>query len=308
MKNIKVQFLGALLLLCTLNIGWAQQQVMFTQYMFNAIAINPAYTGHAEAVSATALTRHQWVGIEGAPNTQTLSLHSPISRNKIALGVLFIRDKIGITTQNGIFTTYAYRIKFGKDATLSMGLQMGFTDYQARYSSVRTGTSNDPNFQNNDVRGFLPNFGSGVFFSTNRFYAGFSVPFLLNNFFTDENNPGGAEQVRHFFAMTGFVVDLSRSVKLKPSGLLKVVSGAPIELDVNVNFIFEDMVWLGASWRSFDSIDLLFELQINSKLRFGYAYDFTTTDLGRVNSGSHEIMLNYVLSFSKTRVITPRYF
>ena len=134
MKNIKVQFLGALLLLCTLNIGWAQQQVMFTQYMFNAIAINPAYTGHAEAVSATALTRHQWVGIEGAPNTQTLSLHSPISRNKIALGVLFIRDKIGITTQNGIFTTYAYRIKFGKDATLSMGLQMGFTDYQARYS------------------------------------------------------------------------------------------------------------------------------------------------------------------------------
>lgn len=308
MNKLKATFIIAILsttLVCSLK---AQQQVMFTQYMFNGLAVNPAYAGYDEAVSVTALTRHQWIGVEGAPNTQTFSIHSPITKNKIALGLLVIRDQIGITTQNGVFMSYAYRIKFGRKATLSMGLQMGFTDYKARYSTLRTGTSNDPNFANNDVRGFLPNFGSGVFFSSEKFYAGISVPFLLNNFFTDENNAGGAEQIRHFFGMAGFIIELSRSLKLKPSGLIKMVPGAPVELDLNANLLIDDLFWVGLSYRSFDSIDLLLEVQLNSKLRFGYAYDFTTTDLGRVNTGSHEIMLNYVLSFSKTRVITPRYF
>jgi type IX secretion system PorP/SprF family membrane protein len=309
MKGNKLIFPVIVLLILLAFKSKAQQQVMFTQYMFNALAINPAYAGHAEALSITALGRYQWVGVDGAPNTQTLSAHSPIKKNKVALGVLFIRDKIGVTEQNGIFTSYAYKVKFGKKGTLSLGMQVGFSDYKATYSTVRTAAAtNDPNFTNDDISSFLPNIGAGAFFSTQRFYVGFSSPFLLNNFVNDSNNSQGADQVRHFFAMTGFVVDLSRSLKLKPSGLLKMVSGAPLEMDFNANLIINDIFWVGLSWRTFDSIDLLLELQVNSKLRLGYAYDYTTTDLGRVNSGSHEIMLNYILSFSKTRVITPRYF
>ena len=305
MKNAKIFFI--LMLTLIVNELSAQQQVMFTQYMFNGLAINPAYAGHAEALSVTALGRYQWVGVDGAPNTQTLSVHSPITKNKIALGALFVRDKIGVTTQNGLFTSYAYRVKFNEKATLSMGVQLGFTDFRTNNAGLRR-SSNDPMTSNEEIRGFMPNLGAGVFFSTQRFYLGVSSPFILNKVVGNENDGQGAKQIRHLFAMTGFVIDINRSLKLKPSGLLKVVAGAPIEMDLNANLLIEDIFWVGVSWRSFDSIDLLLEMQLNSNLRLGYAYDYTTTDLGKVNSGSHEIMVNYILSFSKKRVITPRYF
>ncbi|MEQ9427078.1 MAG: type IX secretion system membrane protein PorP/SprF [Cyclobacteriaceae bacterium] len=288
----------------------AQQQVMFTQYMFNLLALNPAYAGSTEALSATFLSRHQWVGIDGAPNTQTLSVHSPIRKNKIALGLMFLRDKIGIDTQNGVFGSYAYRIHIGEKRHIAMGLQFGFTDFRSNFSEIAGRTTDpDPNFMSDEVRAFLPNIGTGFFYNTDRLYAGFSVPFLLNSFVEGSTNGSlGAEQVRHWFFMAGYVFDINHNLKLKPSGLLKVVKGAPMELDVNANLIIDDKVWVGLSWRSFDSIDLLFELQLNNQLKLGYAYDITTSALGRVNNGSHEFMLQYLLAFSKDRVVTPRYF
>lgn len=290
------------------NSGYAQQQVMFSQYMFNAMAINPGYVGSAEAMSITALTRHQWVGIEGAPMTQTISAHTPIQRKGIALGGLFLRDEIGVSVQNAAFGYASYRIKFPNRGTLSMGLGFGFSDYKSINSQVYTGISNDPNFIGNDIRGFSPNFGSGLYYSTERFYAGFSAPFLLNTFYGDENASTGIEHIRHYFLMSGYVFDVSPMVKFKPNALVKVVEGAPIQVDVNANFLFDELFWAGVSWRSFDSVDLIFELQINSNLRMGYAYDITTTNLRKVNTGTHELMLNYVLGFSKNRVVTPRYF
>ncbi len=291
----------------------AQQQVMFTQYMFNGLAINPAYAGSADALSITALTRHQWVGLDGAPSTQTLSAHTPIKKDNIALGLLFLRDRIGVTDQNALFGSYAYKIRFKKNRrnSLSFGLSFGLSSYKTRHSDVNTGSGsgNDPGFQGDDINSWMPNVGAGMFYSTDRFYLGVSSPFLLNNFISDVNNAdGSAEQIRHFFVMTGYVFDLNRSLKLKPNILMKSVVGAPIEFDVNANLLINDVLWVGASWRSFASVDFLLEIQLNSKLRFGYAYDIPTTDLSRVSMGSHEIMLNYVLSFSKSRVVTPRYF
>lgn len=282
----------------------AQQQVMFTQYMFNGLAVNPAYAGHAGALSATALTRHQWVGVDGAPNTQTLSVHTPITKNKIAVGALVYRDQIGLTTETGLIGSYAYRINFGK-GNLSMGMQFGFSDYRNNQANASQGSVLTPdNYAN--AQATKPNIGAGFFYSTERFYVGVSSPFLLNNKIETADDP--VEQIRHLYAMSGFVVDLNRHLKLKPSVLLKAVQGAPLEMDFSAMLLIEDKVWVGLAYRSFDSIDFLMELQLSSKFRLGYAYDYSVTDLNSVNSGSHELMLNYILSFSKSRVITPRYF
>ena len=286
----------------------AQQQVMFSQYMFNAVAINPAYAGSADALSMTALTRHQWIGIDGAPNTQTFSAHTPIKRKGIAVGTLFMRDQIGVSTQNAGFGYFAYRFKFPDKGTLSMGLSLGLTNYKAINSQVVTSNPNDPNFMNDDLRGFSPNVGSGIYYYRERLYLGASIPFLLNTYYGDGDNFEGVEQIRHYFFMAGYVMDVSPYIKFKPNALIKVVEGAPVQLDLNANFLFDEIIWAGVSWRSFDSIDLIASLQINPQLILGYSYDITTTNLRKVNSGSHEVMLNYVLGFSKNRVVTPRYF
>lgn len=304
MKKVKIILFSMMLVALMTETVMGQQQVMFTQYMFNGLAINPAYAGHAGALSATALTRHQWVGVEGAPNTQTLSVHTPITKNKIAVGALIYRDQIGLTTETGLIGSYAYRINFGK-GNLSMGMQFGFSDYRNNQANANQGSVLTPDDYAN-AQATKPNIGAGFFYSTERFYLGVSSPFLLNNKIETADDP--VEQIRHLYAMSGFVVDLNRHLKLKPSVLLKAVQGAPLEMDFSAMLLIEDRVWVGLAYRSFDSIDFLLELQLSSKFRLGYAYDYSVTALNTVNSGSHELMLNYILSFSRSRVITPRYF
>ncbi|MFT7033282.1 MAG: type IX secretion system PorP/SprF family membrane protein [Cyclobacteriaceae bacterium] len=304
MKKIKILILSVGIVFTMANTVMGQQQVMFTQYMFNGLALNPAYAGHDGALSITALTRHQWVGIDGAPNTQTLSIHTPIKKNKIAVGALVYRDQIGLTTETGVTGSYAYRIDFGK-GNLSMGMQFGFSEFRNNQADAYQGSNVvvDP-YANGQA--FKPNIGAGFFYSTERFYLGISSPFLLNNKIETADDP--VEQIRHLFATSGFVVDLNRHLKLKPSVLLKMVQGAPLQMDFSAMLLIEDRIWVGFSYRSFDSIDLVLELQLNSKFSLGYAYDYSVTALNQVNSGSHELMLNYILSFSRSRVITPRYF
>ena len=304
MKKVIIISFAVLIYLGLNQNAQAQQQVMFTQYMFNGLAVNPAYAGHAGALSVTALTRHQWVGVEGAPNTQTLSIHTPIRKNKIAVGALIYRDNIGLTTETGLIGSYAYRIEFGK-GTMSMGMQFGFSDFQNNQGDAHLGNNAQPGLYQN-VSAIKPNIGAGAFYSTERFYLGVSSPFLLNNKIQTAEDP--VEQIRHLYVMSGFVVDLNRHLKLKPSALLKMVQGAPLEMDFSAMLLIEDRIWVGLAYRSFDSIDLLLELQLNSKFRLGYAFDYTVSNFNKVNSGSHELMLNYILSFSRSRVITPRYF
>ncbi|SNS86974.1 type IX secretion system membrane protein, PorP/SprF family [Ekhidna lutea] len=298
------QFFLLILFACVGQIVIAQQQAMFTQYMFNGLAINPAYAGSHESISATALARVQWVGIDGAPTTQTFSIHSPIPGRNIGLGAFIAHDKLGVTEQNTLYLSYAYMMQTGK-GTLSFGLQGGLRSSSVNYSDL---VVNDPNLQANQNE-MSPNFGAGLFYSTDRFYAGASLPVIVNNEVgSNDNSDFSSKEIRHFFATAGYIFDLSPVLKLKPSGLIKSVSGAPIEMDVNANLIINDRVWFGLSYRSFDSIDFLFDLQINPQLRFGYAYDYTTSDLGQANSGSHEFMINYRFVFAKSKIVTPRYF
>lgn len=312
------QTFGFKSMLCTLLLlgglsGFSQQQVMFTQYMFNATAINPATVGSHETLSFTALAREQWVGIDGAPSTQTMSLHAPLSQDRIAMGLLVMRDKIGVSSQNALFLAGAYRIQF-PNATLSMGLQLGFSDYKSDLVSLNPNNDAlDGSINSNASNSFLPNVGAGFYYYTDRFYAGVSSPLLLNNFveasFGDiDPNNSRPDLERHYFATMGYVFDLSPNLKLRPSMLIKAVEGAPVEFDFNANLLIDEVFWVGVSYRSFDSISALFEVQVSDPLRFGYAYDFTVSDLGQFNTGSHELMVNYRFSFNKNRIITPRYF
>lgn len=284
----------------------AQQQVMFTQYMFNGLAINPAYAGSSDGINFTALARRQWIKMEGAPSTETFSVHGPVRNRKIALGLQLFHDEIGITNQYGIYGAYTYRIKLRK-GTLAAGLQVGFNSYKADYNSISIKNQDDPHFSYTDAKAFLPNFGAGLYYTTNRFYAGLSLPLLLNN-----SLPGSpenlAQQCRHWFASAGFLVDLNENLKLKPSILVKAVQGAPLEVDINANLVIKDIIWLGTSYRSFDALCFLFEIQAGNQLRIGYAYDFTLTKLQQVQTGTHEIMLNYRLQFDNSKAISPRYF
>ena len=285
----------------------SQQQVMFTQYMFNGLVLNPAYAGSHESISLTALSRIQWVGLDGAPNTQTFSIHSPVPDKNFAIGGYFVRDNIGVTTENNFFLSYSYRIKM-KSGTLSMGIQGGVSDTRVSFDDLNV---IDSNLQGTSSQ-LKPNFGAGLYFSNERFYFGGSVPYILRN-----QNSGNinslpqeinSDQIQHYYLTTGAVFNISPLIKLKPSMLIKAVSGAPVEFDINANILLDERLWIGVSYRSFDSIDLLLELQLNDQLRLGYAYDITTTDLSQVNNGSHEIMLNYRFVFSKNKIVTPRYF
>lgn len=284
----------------------AQQQAMYTQYMFNGLAINPAYAGSQGGLSITALGRKQWVGFDGAPSTETFSVHSPVGNRKIAWGVLLSHDNIGVTDQYAACGMYAYRVKMPK-GTLSAGLQVGVDSYRAGLSRVLVRQSGDDFFAFDDVQGVLPNFGAGLYYSTQRFYAGFSMPRLLTNAYPGYDG-SRARQYQHWFFSTGYVFDINRDLKLKPNLLVKAVAGAPLEFDLNANLLIKEKFWVGASYRSLDAISGLVEFQATQQFKFGYAYDYALTDLGRYHGGTHEIMLNYILSFKKTKITSPRYF
>jgi type IX secretion system PorP/SprF family membrane protein len=310
-RHTRKHFLSCLLIFALLLISdsiYAQQDALFTQYMFNGLVINPAYAGSQDALSATFAARKQWVGIDGSPSTQTLTAHSPLKNEKVALGLSFISDNISVTHQYGVNAIYAYRLLLKDGNKLSFGLQAGFTQFKSQYSQLATRTANDPSFSSDQVSGLLPNFGTGIYYSTHKFYAGFSVPHLISNLLNDTTVSRNSVQRRHYILHSGYVFTLSHDLKLKPSVLIKAIEGAPVQIDLNTNLLIREVLWLGVSYRSFSSLNFLTQVQITDQLRFGYSYDISVNKLNALNMGSHEIMLNYNFSFLKSKVVTPRYF
>ncbi len=286
----------------------AQQGVMFTQYMFNGLALNPAYAGSHDVISATVIGRQQWLGIDGAPNTQTLSVHSPIKNERIGLGMLLLRDQIGITDQLNATVAYSYRIEMDH-GKLAMGLQGGISNYRADYNKLEIG--GDPALSRGVVSAWQPNFGAGVYYYNDRFYAGLSVPQLLERVYDayESSSVEGRGLVRHYFLNTGYVFDLNDDLKLKPNMLVKMVEGAPVQVDLNANLLIMEVLWVGLSWRSFDSVDGLLQLQLTDRLQLGYSYDFATTkEIQSVDGGSHELSLNYRFTIGHKKSVSPRYF
>ena len=288
----------------------AQQQPMYSQYMFNMLNINPAYAGSRGVMTATALYRNQWVGIPGAPRTSSFSFDMPLNEKKIGIGFQLYDDRLGIERTTGINAFYAFRFQISGSGTLSLGLQAGLLNYQANYTEVSTFQPNDPSFAAN-VSGLLPSAAAGVYYNSDKFYIGFSTPALLKTQISYNNAAQIASvtsQDLHLYLASGFVMNLNQDLALKPSILLKAVSGAPLEVDVNANLWIQNKLSIGASYRTGDAVVGMVELQLNQQLRFGYAYDKTFSDLGTLNTGTHELMLRMEFGSSGGKVSSPRYF
>lgn len=285
---------------------YAQQQATFSQYMLNGLAINPAYAGSQDALSASFLSRFQNVGLEGAPNTQTLAVHTPLPGKRIALGFLAVRDHIGVISETGINGIYAYRLPLPRGSTLTMGIQAGFGDYSAHYSSLSLAQP-DPLFAE-DVHQVRPNFGAGVFYQTHYLYAGISMPHLVNNVLDRARNFQTVHQSIPLIINGGYVFILDRMFKIKPNVLVKVDDGRLAEVDLNTNLLVDEVLWLGLSYKVSNALTTIVEIQLSDQFRLGYSYSSTLGPIRTTEIGSHEILLNYRFRYEMQGVVTPRYF
>lgn len=286
----------------------AQQDPMYSQYMFNTLAVNPAYAGSAEQLTIAALSRHQWTGLDGAPSTQTLTAHAPMRKEYLGLGFNLIHDKIGPVKQTGLYVDVAYRMQVTDNGKLAFGLKLGANMFSADLASLET-VEADPS--NMNIQGeFLPNAGFGVYWNTDHYYIGLSVPKLLKNKIGEENVVTGdlGQEEMHYHLIAGGIIKLTDDIKFKPSMMVRAVTGAPLSLDLTASVLLRERLWLGVMHRIKDSFGILVQYQINEQLRAGYAFDLTTSRLNAYNSGTHELMLSYDLVFTKGKTVSPRYF
>jgi type IX secretion system PorP/SprF family membrane protein len=290
----------------------AQFEPQFTQYMYNEMFINPAYAGSRKQISSTLVYRNQWVGLQGAPKTQTFAIHGPLMNKKLGVGLTVINESIGVTHQFAMYGNYAYRFQVGSDGAFALGLQAGFINHQEDLSEVVTNEENDNEFLYNTPKVILPNAGFGMYYNTERFYAGLSIPRMLKNEVEGDGSSEVANSFEfkywHYYLSSGYVFPISEGIKMKPSFMIKAVQGAPVVGDFTVQALFKDVFWLGFSYRTEDSFAGIANFQITPNLRIGYSYDYTTTELNNYSNGTHEINLGYDFSFNKKKVVTPRYF
>lgn len=311
--NYKKIYLSLVLLLLVVFKTMAQSEPMFSQYTFNEIFINPAYSGSHDALSISSVVREQWVNMEGSPRTKTLTAHTPLFKSKIGVGLTIYQDEIGVASQTGYFANYTYRIKMNR-GTLSLGLLGGLSGYQERLSEVKT-NSKDVQFSANTPVSYAPNFGFGLYYYTKKFYLGLSTPRMMDNrLVISQNNTiervdgKFAGDELHYFLATGLIVDINPFFKLRPSGMIKAVLNAPVEYDANLAALMYNVLWVGTGYRSGDAINFLTALQISNQFRVGYSYDYTITSLSKVAGGTHEFSMNYIFKYKNKKITSPRYF
>ena len=314
----------------------AQQDAMFTKYMFNSLVFNPAYAGSNEHMAIAAIYRNQWFGnIPGAPVSQTITAHTPLKSDRVGVGFSLINDVIGPTRTTGANLVYSYRIPLGGNRKLSIGLQGGVENYVADWTKLNLQVPSDVSFQNN-VNRFLPNFGAGVYYSTSKFYLGFASPHLVEyDLRQNVQTSIFARQARHYFLSVGGAIPLrGDALVFKPSALIKNVGlfsaaskqvqfqdiGAPTEFDIDLSLLFQQTFWVAASFRSaiegfgseptssFDSADIWVSWFLANGVRIGAAYDYPLTELNTVTPGSFEVLLGYEFNYRTKKIVTPRYF
>ncbi|WP_299551945.1 type IX secretion system membrane protein PorP/SprF [Seonamhaeicola sp.] len=298
MKHLNIYHkIAALLSIIVLSFqSHAQQDPQFTQYMYNMSVINPAYAIADEGIlNLGGLYRTQWVGLEGAPKTGTFFAHTPIN-DKIEMGISFTNDNIGdVVNENNVFADFAYVLPVGIESKISLGLKAGFTFFDTTFDGfvLQSGnTTTDVAFNENVSKAF-PNLGIGAFFFTDTYYLGLSAPNMLTTKHIETENGVRATGVQsvHYFLTGGYVFDIDQNLKFKPAFMARGVSGAPPALDITANVLINEKLEAGLGYRLGDAISGLVNFRISPDLRIGYAYDFTTSNLGDFNSGSHEIFI-----------------
>lgn len=312
----KMRLFLSMLLVCAMCVCMvtdiqAQQDPQYTQYMYNTMSVNPAYVGSKGHPVITGLARTQWVGFEGAPDTQTLSYDTPLGYSSLGLGFNLVNDKIGPSHEIYLDGNVSYTIETGQEGNLALGLKLGGRLLNLDWRLGKS-VENDPNYtpDRNVVNKFFPTVGAGVYYHEPEWYIGLSVPNFLGSEHYDETKRDNYEvsvERMHFFLITGYVFDLTEDIKFKPAALLKGVSGAPLSLDISANFLFNERFRAGLAWRWDDSIAALLGFQASDALHIGYAYDLTTSNYNVANSGTHEVLLRYEI-FKEARMKSPRFF
>tara|TARA_R110001583_G_scaffold15501_2_gene63847 strand:- start:29145 stop:30047 length:903 start_codon:yes stop_codon:yes gene_type:complete len=300
MKKIKL-LLGVLALMSITTV-FGQQDAQYTQYMYNMNVLNPAYAGSKGITSIGLLGRTQWVGVDGAPQTVTMSIHSPIG-NQVGLGLSIIHDEIGPVKEDNVYVDFSYTINTSDEGRLAFGLKGGVT-----LLDVRATTTVDQDPLNIPINQTSPNFGAGIYYYTNKFYFGLSAPNFLEtrHLKNDGGQSSSATEKMHYFITSGYVFDINDNLKLKPSTMFKATSGSPLSVDLSLNLLVDDRFEFGLSHRLDDSISGIVGFNVNEDFRIGYAYDHTISSYGQFNSGSHEIML--LFDFNRRNIKSPRFF
>ncbi len=286
----------------------AQQDPQYTQYMYNMNVVNPAYAGSFDGVAIGALYRSQWVGLEGAPRTGTIAIHSPVGE-KVGLGLSFISDEIGPVRETNAYADFSYSLPMGNDMKLALGLKAGATFHSIGLIDLARIDPNDP-FLSENINEVTPNVGAGLYFyKPNKYYVSVSMPNILKSTHLDAANGRKiGSETQHLFAAAGYVFNLSDNFQLKPHGLVKTAFNAPLSFDVNANLFMYNVVEVGVGYRLEDSFSGMINFMISPNLRIGYAYDSIQSELDYSTSSSHEIFINFDFSFTKKVSRSPRYF
>ncbi len=313
MKNYKY---SSILFACIFSLLYvqAQQIPMYTHYMYNTLVVNPAYAGSRDALTVTALHRSQWIDFKGAPTTQTITVHAPLRKENIGLGLSLLNDKIGPSNNTSIAGYYAFIMKLNENSKLALGLSAGINFYQARLNTLLLDQQADPAFLTNIKNHITPNFGFGAYYSRKQFYAGISVPYILQNSNSAIDQYGGnitiEKEQRHYFFIMGALFPISNNVSFKPTSLIKVTPAAPIELDITASFVLMRKLLVGVMYRTGDALGGLAGYDITEQFHFGYSYDWSFgLQTNKYNQGSHELILRYdILSPNQKQIHSPRNF
>ena len=315
--NIKLQQRGSRLWACALLLlsfgeagrSFAQQDPQYSQYMFNQMAINPAYAGSREVINTSAFFRSQWTGFDGAPTTETFTVNGPLPKKNVGLGFTVIADQIGPSKSIGALGSYAYRIKV-RDGKLSFGLRFGLYQYIFNWDQITYKDPTDIYNTKNQTSTIVPTADAGLYYYTNSMYVGFSATHLYSGRLTDITSQNGefSQLSPHLFFTFGKAWSLSEKLIFNPSCMIKYVANTPVTADLNLSFLLDQRIWMGISVRTSYGIVIYTQFHITDKFKLGYSYDFGINSIGRAGGGSHEIMLSYDFKMPKAKHFSPRYF
>jgi type IX secretion system PorP/SprF family membrane protein len=309
--HMKTKIFGLIVVLFTIT-SYAQQDAQYTQYMYNTIVVNPAYAGSRQSMSIFALHRTQWVGMEGAPVTNSVSINTPFNDSKVGLGLSFVNDQIGPSVENNIAVDFSYTIPVSYKYKMSFGLKGSANLLDVDFTKLDYYPGN-PIFENNIDNKFSPNIGIGFYLHSDNSYFGISAPNLIETEHFDKSATSSstshvASEKINYYLIAGHVFDLNPNLKLKPSLLTKYVQGAPLQVDISANFMINEKFTAGVAYRWSAAMSAMVGFQASQSWFIGYGYDFDTTELAQYNSGSHEIFLRFELFNSYDKIISPRFF
>jgi type IX secretion system PorP/SprF family membrane protein len=287
-------------------VSYSQQDAQYTQYMYNTINVNPAYAGSRGVMSIFGLHRTQWLGLDGAPVTNAVSINTPVENTNLGVGLSFVNDRVGPTDENNISMDLSYSIKTSETYKLSFGVK-GSVDLFS-FNSTKLNIYTPENSLQSYNNKFSPNIGAGAYFHSDNSYFGLSVPNFFETKRYSDNDYAVYKDKMNFYLIGGHVFNLSSNIKFKPAFLGKMVQGVPLQLDVSANFLFNDKFVLGAAWRWSAAGSLMAGFHVSDGLYIGYGYDLDTTKLAHYNSGSHEIFLRFELFKQQSRIVSPRFF